>query len=101
MTGVNHCPVCRAALWAPNSETIGRRDCPRCGAELWALAGSDGPMFFVRRSGESECRFLAALAGPLFGVSAEEMEVGLTSADHLDLVEFVLEVEEALRPGRC
>ncbi|HJZ57062.1 MAG TPA: hypothetical protein VKE74_18980 [Gemmataceae bacterium] len=99
--GDNRCPVCRAALWAPDSETIGRRDCPRCGAELWALVGSDGPMFFLRRPGESECCFLAALVGRLDGVSAEEMEVGLKTADRLDLVEIVMEVEEAIRSGRC
>src|SRR5438552_14855683 len=52
--GDNHCPACRAALWAPEDETIGQRSCPRCGAELWALVGAGGPMFFLRRPGESE-----------------------------------------------
>ena len=44
--GANHCPACRAALWAPRNESIGERSCPRCGAELWALVGAGDPMFF-------------------------------------------------------
>jgi hypothetical protein len=98
-TGDNCCPVCRTVLWAPKDETIGQRVCPRCGAELWALVGSVGPMFFPRRPGESERGFLARLLGPLYNVSAEEMEGALRSVDDLDLVELVMEVEEALRSG--
>jgi hypothetical protein len=56
-------------------------------------------MFLPRRPGESERGFLARLVGPLYNMSAEEMEVALRSADRLDLVEFVMEVEEALRSG--
>ncbi len=97
----NRCSICRAALWVPDSEVIGQRSCPRCGAELWSLAGSEGTLFFVRRAGQSKLRFLAALLAPLEGLSVEELEVGLQSADRLDLVELVLEVEEALRSGRC
>jgi hypothetical protein len=63
--------------------------------------GSDGPMFFMRRAGQTQLRFLATLAAPLYGASADEQEVGLRSADHLDLIELVTEIEEALRPGRC
>jgi hypothetical protein len=58
-------------------------------------------MFFARRPGESERGFLAALAGPLHGMSAREMETVLASADFLDLVELVMELEEAIRSGRC
>jgi hypothetical protein len=57
-------------------------------------------MFFPRRPGESERRFLACVTGPHYGLAAEEMEVGLRSADRLDLLELVIEVEEALRSGR-
>jgi hypothetical protein len=97
--GDSHCPVCRAALWAPESETIGSRKCPRCGAELYVLVGSDRPRFFLRRPDQSPYGFLAALAAPLYGVSAEEMETMLRGADALDLVEFVIEVEEAMKGG--
>lgn len=91
------CPVCQAALWAPNTEPVGWRTCPRCQADLWVLAGAGGPMFFPRRPGQSETNFLAALAAPLYGMSAEEVEAGLQSADSLDLVEVVMEIEEAIR----
>jgi hypothetical protein len=100
-TGDNRCPVCRAALWAPDSETIGQRTCPRCGAELWVLVGSEGPMFFLQGRGQSKYRFLAALAAALYGVSADELEAGLKHFDSLDLVEFVMDVEQAMRSGRC
>jgi hypothetical protein len=100
LAGNGRCPVCRAALWAPNSESIDHKTCPRCGAELWALAGSGGPLFFLRRRGESRLSFLAGLAGPLYGMSAAEVGIGLASADSLDLVEILMDVEEALRTGR-
>jgi hypothetical protein len=56
-------------------------------------------MFFPRRPGEPELRFLAGLLASLDDTPAEEVEAGLKSADRLDLVELVMEVEEALRPG--
>jgi hypothetical protein len=101
LAGDNRCPVCRAALGAPDIETLGPKTCPRCGAELWALVGSGGPLFFPRRPGESELGFLASLAGPLCGTSAEQMEAVLRSADRLDMVEIILDVEDAMRSGHC
>jgi hypothetical protein len=56
-------------------------------------------MFFPRRPGEAKTRFLAGLLASLDDRPEEEMEAGLKSADELDLVELVMEVEEALRPG--
>jgi hypothetical protein len=53
-------------------------------------------MFFLRRRDQSECSFLAALAAPLFRTSADKLEAALKSADRLDLVEFVMDVEEAM-----
>jgi hypothetical protein len=100
LAGDNRCAVCRAALAAPDIETLGPKTCPRCGAELWALIGSDGPLFFLRRPDESEFGFFASLAGPLYGTSAEQIEAVLRNADHLDLVELIMEVEEAMRSGR-
>jgi hypothetical protein len=96
LAGDNRCPLCRAALWAPD-ETIGAKKCPRCNAELWALAGAKGPLFFLRQPGQSKFGFLAALAAPLHGVSATRMEEILKQSDSLDLVEIVLDIEAALR----
>jgi hypothetical protein len=61
--------------------------------------GSGGPVFFVRQPGQSKSHFLAALAAPLYSVSADEMEVIVRRADSLDLVEIVMEIEEAIRSG--
>ena len=94
----NRCPLCRAALWAPD-ETIGSKKCPRCGAELWSLAGSKGPLFFVRQPNQSKTGFLAGLVASLEGVSATQMEEMLKRADSLDIVEIVLEIEDALKSG--
>jgi hypothetical protein len=93
----DRCPVCGAALWASAREALGRRGCPRCGADLWVLGFSAGPVFLLRRPGESLADVLAALAGPRLGASAKEIEAAMRHADSLDLVELVLEVEEALR----
>ena len=97
LPGDNRCPLCRAALWAPDTEAIGSKKCPRCGAELWVLLASDGPVFYLRQSGQSKSSFLAALSG----MSADEMEELLKRADSLDLVEIVMEIEEKLRSNRC
>jgi hypothetical protein len=91
--------VCRAALWAPASPPLGQRRCPRCGAELWVLVLSEGPTFFPRRPGESLSDLLTALAGPQLGLAAGEMEMPLKDADSLDVVEMLMEVEEAMRSG--
>jgi|SRR6516225_178008 hypothetical protein len=96
LCGDNRCPLCRAALWGPD-EAVNSKKCPRCGAELWALAGCEGPLFFVRQPDQSKTAFLAALAAPLHGVSAIRMEEMLKRADSLDLVEIVMEIEAALR----
>ncbi len=92
--GDNRCPLCRAALWADDAETIGTKKCPRCGAELWVLVGS-GPAFYVRQPGHSKPAFLATLEG----CSEEEMEQTLRSADSFDLVELVMEIEDKLAAG--
>ena len=92
--GDNRCPLCRAALWAPDTETIGSKKCPRCGAELWVLVGS---AFYLRQPGQSKVSFLATLAG----LSVEEMEQTLRGADSLDLVELVMEIEDKLRSNPC
>jgi len=93
----NRCPLCRAVLWAPDTEAIGSKRCPRCCADLWVLVGSDGAVFYLRQSGQSKSSFLGALAG----MSAEETEELLKGADSLDLVEIVMEIEEKLRSNRC
>jgi hypothetical protein len=100
LAGENHCPVCRAALWADKAEAVGSRQCPRCGAELWVLVGTGDPLFFVRQPGQSPCRFLAGLAASLHKMSVERMEAILKGADRLDLVEVVVDLEDALKAGR-
>jgi hypothetical protein len=97
--GDSRCPLCRAALRAPGVEAIGSKTCPRCGAELWVLVLSGSPAFYLRHPGQSKASFLAALAGPLYGLSAEEMEQTLKGADSLDLVELLMEIEDKLRPN--
>ena len=97
LPGDNRCPLCRAALWAPDNEAIGSKSCPRCGAELWVLVASAGPVFYLRQTGQSKPAFLAALSG----ISADEMEKLLQGADSLDLVELVMEIEENLRSNGC
>lgn len=99
--GDSRCPLCRAALGAPGAKALDVKVCPRCGAQLWVLIGSAGPLFFARQPGQSPFGFLAALASSLSGVPAEEMEASLQSADSLDLVEIIMEIEDGLMSGRC
>src|SRR5689334_6724541 len=99
--GDNRCPLCRAALWAPYTATIGSKTCPRCGAELWVLVMPDGLVFCIRQPGQSKSAFLAGLAGPLYGVTADEMEEIVRGADSLDVVELVMDIEDKLKSNRC
>jgi hypothetical protein len=54
-------------------------------------------VFFPRRPGQPLADLLAALVGPRLGLSTEQLAEALEGADSLDLVELVMEVEEALR----
>jgi hypothetical protein len=99
LIGDNGCPACRAALWAPDAESVGEKTCPRCGAALWVLAGSKGPLYCPRRPGETQRQFLAALAAKVYDTTAEAMEGVLNGADALDVVEVVFEIEQAARAG--
>jgi hypothetical protein len=100
VAGENRCPVCRAALWADDAEAIGTRQCPRCGAGLWVLVGAKEPLFFVRQPGQSPYRFLASLTALLYGTPVDQEEAVLKSADSLDLVEVVMDLEAALKAGQ-
>jgi hypothetical protein len=91
------CPACRAALAVPPGELLGERQCPRCSADLWVVAFSRGPVLFPRRPGETSADLLAALAGPVLGTCASDLQAMMEGADHFDLMELLWEVEEALR----
>ena len=89
------CPVCRTALAAVRSEAIAEEQCPRCQADLWAVAFPSGPVFFVRRPGQSAAEFIEALAGRGLGLSQPEIVSCWQGADSLDLVELMMEIEMA------
>jgi hypothetical protein len=90
------CPLCRTGLAAESPDPVAERRCPRCEADLWVLAMPSGPVFFVRRSGQSAAEFIAMLAGPTLGASAAGIASFLRDADGLDLVEFMAELESVL-----
>jgi hypothetical protein len=92
------CPLCRTALAATPSSPIAERRCPRCEAGLWAIALPSGSVYYVRRPDQSVEEFVAALAGPVLGTSAEDIARFLRCADSLDLVEFLEELEAATGP---
>src|SRR5439155_24946167 len=91
-----HCPFCRTALPAPTS-AYGGTHCPRCNGQLWNLALASGPAFFLRRAGESIYDLMADLADSRHGFAAECLESCLRDADALDVVEFLVTFENALR----
>ena len=93
---LEHCPFCRATLPAPTS-IYGETECPQCEGQLWHLGLASGPAFFVRRAGESIYDLMASLAGPRYGISAEEVAATLRDADALDVAEFLATLEDALR----
>jgi hypothetical protein len=94
----NECPACGASLWAP-SGPWGEEQCPRCFTQLWFVPFSGGQFFFVRREGESLEEFLCALVGPAMKLTPAELEQVIRKTDSLDLVELVMEIEEAIESG--
>jgi hypothetical protein len=58
---------------------------------------SCGPVFFLRRPGESLGDLLIALGGPELGACSGEFEELLPGADHLDVIELLWELEDGLR----
>jgi hypothetical protein len=74
-------PVCRTVLAAASTEPVAERRCARSPADLWALALRSGPVFFVRRPGQTSAEFLYLLAGPALGLSAPDIACCLLGAD--------------------
>lgn len=50
----------------------------------------------MRRRDESFVRFLCRLAGPALGYTSAELEDVIRQSDSLDLVEIILEIEDAI-----
>lgn len=95
-TTPNKCPVCGAALWAPTLPSIGEKQCPRCRSDLCYLVFSVGPIFFVRKPGQSLVQLISELAAPALDLSVEELESLIRRADSLELVEIVIQIEMAI-----
>jgi hypothetical protein len=62
---------------------------------LWVLPVA-GALFVVRRPGQTENQFLTELLAQVHGTSVGCMEGIVKSADDLDLVELIQEMEEAI-----
>ena len=75
----------------------GESQCPRCDAQLWHLVPPSRATFFVRRKGESIYDLMAAVLGARLGLTAKDMENVLKEADSLDVVELLMDLEDALR----
>jgi hypothetical protein len=58
---------------------------------------ASGPTFFVQRPGETIYDLLVELGRSRHGFTATELERTLRDADALDVVEFLLEIEDAAR----
>lgn len=72
---------------------MGSKKCPRCGAELWVFVGS---LFCVHQPGQTQQRFLAELTARIHNMTVEQMELIIKGADSLDLVEIIMDVDEAM-----
>jgi len=93
---LERCPVCRATLPVPTS-ACGEAKCPRCNCRLYHLTFASGPTFFVRCRGETIYDLLADLTDSRQGFSAADLERTFRDADSLDVAEFLLELEGAMR----
>jgi len=78
-------------------DIYGETRCPRCSCQLWTLTLASGPTFFVQRTGETIYDLLVDLADSRHGFTAADLERALNDADSLDVAEFLLELEDAVR----
>ena len=91
---VDRCPFSQAAL-PPPADGYGESDCPRCHAQLWHLCLKAGPMFYVRRAGETIYDLMASLAVSRPRFVAEELESCFRDANESDVIELLRELEES------
>lgn len=103
----NRCPLCQATVCVEPSQLFGDAPCPACGHLLWFAKVGGTFLWFDQASAlpirERLVQFVSELTGVAASVIREKAERGDVSfwsdmneaADSLDLVELVMELEDA------
>ena len=65
-----------------------------CSSQLWHVSLPSGPRFFVRGADESIYDVMAGLADSRHGFTARTLEESLRSADTLDVIEILAQLDE-------
>lgn len=97
----NRCPLCRKDVVIEPSLLFGDATCPSCGQLLWFLSISGGARLYAHsQSDEVRQRVIKMIADQLdVDESKVTGEMSVLSkelgADSLDMVELVMELEEA------
>ena len=96
----NHCPICDTNICVDPSHPQGDAPCPNCGTLLWFFESSAGIRFH-------ESKTVAPLRKKLLQIICENLRVneerltpstsflGEIGADSLEIVELVMELEDA------
>ena len=97
----NRCPICAAAIHVEPSNPPGDAPCPNCGTLLWFSKTPDGLWFYDEETARPIRRRILDLICDNLGVNKEQLTYDLSFAevpgvDSLDLVEFIMEIEEEL-----
>jgi acyl carrier protein len=96
----NHCPVCDADLWIKPSQQSGDAPCPNCGHLLWFIPTSSGWHCYEAEVAAPVRKELIENLCALLGVNKEHVNestslVDEVVADSLDIVELMMDAEEA------
>jgi len=96
----NRCPVCGSQVRIEPSGPFGDAPCPDCGTLLWFVAVGSETRFF--ESTDKLDRMLDRMIAERFGVCPDDVRGGRwrqLGIDSLDVVELIMELEEALDVG--
>lgn len=98
----NRCPVCGNHVWIEPSKMFGDAPCPHCGSLIWFLSlPTKTYLFSPEEADEIRERLFGRIADKL-GVDKEDLMSSKSflsdiSADSLDIVEMLMDMEEELK----
>jgi acyl carrier protein len=93
------CPLCLANVIVEPSVFIGDATCPQCGQLLWFIQTTDATRLFdAQESPDTKDRIVEIIANQLgvdrANIANNSVLLSHLAADSLDVVEFVMELEE-------
>jgi acyl carrier protein len=96
----NDCPVCGAFVHIEPSRPPGDAPCPSCGTLLWFVPAAHGATFFDAETVDALRERLLGYISTRMGIPKDRLSLSTSfvedlGIDSLDIVELVMQLEEA------